>query len=702
MARRSEISASTSLIPIARSVATQLADEKGDATASTIIVRRLLQKIESVGDEKYYTTTTDDPWSRLIADFFAADNACNNGEHRRSNHLSRLAALYEKLNQKDGIGAIYTPAWMATLMAQRALVAKLASTLCTEQAQIEALFINENVGCNKDGIATKRWASSHCKIPPPLQGGVRGGLHPLKKSKLLQTRSKSKFDLEISLNDVADVICKLTIIDPACGSGALLLAVAQVATRIMACAEPHDDSWRRDFLSNLSGFDIDPVAVDIARARLAAWAGVERDDPELRNIVVRDALNSDADIRHADICIMNPPYVPTYSRRSDSRVAATVNAYAKTHQLTGRLNLFGCFMHRALDITHTDSVVCAIVPDTFGSATAYEPLRAAWRQRFEQSHWLTVANNVFDAQVGSVVVTAGPAGMTKAPLQADELIYIEPIQLRQRVPAIAKDGRLLMFRNQTEQDIWQAVQDQPACFDEFVRSRDGVNTGPRYMRDILLDPQHVSPTVMPLIEGEDIAAQGYGVNPARRSIDYNPNLIDVAARRAGASLRDPEIFNRPKVVTRQTADTLIAAVEPHGGIVALNSVHCHQLLDAPVDLLWGLCAWLNAPLTRLYYALDGGEQRKVLPQVRIAWLRQLPVPREFLKCLRELAPLARTVAASSPAKAQHAFDHVHAITCATCGLGDKTEAVLSAYLDRFPRFAATPSRANPEHDASAA
>jgi len=661
MTRSSSWSISRSLLRSAREVLRDLDADAGGVTGVQDMARRLLAEIDRARAAKELTDSDDDAWSRLRNAFFAADDGIVNARQQRIDRLARLAGLYEKLNQADGVGAIYTPVWMADLMAQRTLTTKVAAILNVNPTRIDTLF---RVG-DCDNVTVE--------LP----------------SKRLAT-------------DALDVLRGLTITDPACGCGALLLAITQSVDRLVRNTKPRNGQWRAAFLNNLSGYDIDPVAVDVSRARLAVWAGIDHDDPALNNIMCKDALNTDTDNMPVDVCIMNPPYVPTYSRRSDARVAATVNAYAQAHRLKGRLNLFGCFMHRSLEITRTDGVICAIVPDTFGSATAYEPLRAVWHQRFEQVHWLTVANNVFNAQVGSVVVTAGPAKSTAVALQADELTSIEPIELRPRAPAIAKDGRLLLFRSQTEQHIWRAVQDQSARFDEFVRSRDGVNTGPRYMRDILLDPQHIGPTVTPLIEGEDIAPIGYQLNAVRRSIDYNPNLIDAAARRAGASLRDPEIFNRPKVVTRQTADTLIAAVEPHGGIVALNSVHCHQLLDAPDYLLWGLCAWLNAPLTRLYYALDGGEQRKVLPQVRIAWLRQLPIPCEFLKCLRELAPLARIVATASPAKAQRAHDHIHTITCTACGLRDKAEAVWSAYHDRFPRFATAPSKAITKHDASAA
>ena len=646
------------LLSAARAILNASGEPVDGALTPAALIELLFAEFEGPPRSDAEAISTIPGWSELRAAFFRSHESTTDLRQLKARRLWLLSELYQQLNTADGIGAIYTPTWMAGMMARRAIVTKLAVTLDRTATQIEAV-LSTSPKSNDAGL----WQA------------------------------------------ISKTLDQLSIIDPACGTGALLLGIVEAIESIRFKADDGfaaTPAWRQALLSRLTGFDIDALAVRLARARLAAWANVESNQQACRNINSANGLAATSPTDRADICIMNPPYVPTYSRRSDQRITATVADYCATHQLVGRQNLFGCFLHRAAELVKSDGVVSAIVPDTFASATSYRPIRNGWRQRFGQIDWLMMSECVFNAQVGSVVVTAGPANANANAVSASELISQDPIRCTRRSATYSTDSRVLVFHNRTEREIWRTMQRLPRQFEEFVTSRDGVNTGPRRMRDILLDPQRMTPTVRPLIEGEDIAAAGYVLKQPRRRIDYDSALIDAAARRAGSSLRQPTIFDRPKLVTRQTADTLIAAVEPKGEIVALNSVHCHQLIDGSTERLWGLCAWLNAPLVRLFYALDGGEQRMVLPQVRIAWLRQLPVPADFPKWLDRLAPMARDVShLTSTSVAANALADIHLSVCEAAGSRAKSDDVMRAYLCRFPRFAQI-ENADPLTDASAA
>ena len=90
------------------------------------------------------------------------------------------------------------------------------------------------------------------------------------------------------------------------------------------------------------------------------------------------------------------------------------------------------------------------------------------------------------------------------------------------------------------------------------------------------------------------------------------------------------------------------------------------------------------------YALDGGEQRSVLPQVRIAWLNALPVPTGFDALLARLTPIGAGVlaclksGASSTALIREGHDYI----CDAYAVPPSDRApIIDAYLRRFPRFA---------------
>ncbi len=347
-----------------------------------------------------------------------------------------------------------------------------------------------------------------------------------------------------------------------------------------------------------------------------------------------------------------------------------------------------------MDLVGADGVISVVAPDTLASASSYAALRAAYRVAFPMQDWVAVEGRAFRAQVGSVVLTAsrGPRCLTAGVVRVapggasgDACAVVTP-----QCAARGDEERILRFVNSADHDIWKCINAAPKRMGAVARIHDGVNTGPRAVRDRLLSPTVGSPHRRPLVEGCDIDRRGYQPVRPRRWIDYDENRIDAAGRRGGASLRDAAIFDAPKVLTRQTAETLIAGIDPTGRVVALNSVHCWRMPGDDPELLWGLVGFLNSKPVRVYYALDGGEQRAILPQVRIAWLRRMPVPGEFMSLLMRLAWLAREVAAAreSDVDAENLELRVDAEVFDAYGIPTRfADALSAAYRRYFPRVA---------------
>ncbi|HRW55685.1 MAG TPA: N-6 DNA methylase, partial [Phycisphaerae bacterium] len=571
-----------------------------------------------------------------------------------------LASVHEQLATADGVGVHYTPAGAARYMAQSALAELLVARRSIEPALATAIVRGEG------------------EIPTGDRESIRR------------------------------LLGEIRICDPACGAGRLLIAAAETLAQLEARVDNvrrDDDAGMRRLRARIAaerlyGGDIDERAIAIARLGIGVWAA-GAPDPEIekrvrRNVVVSDTLESAStgcDMDGVfDILLMNPPYVPTYSRQSRADLRAPIRAFAERRGHAGRLNLFGCFILRSLEMTKAHGVVSYIVPDTFASATAYAKLRHAVSHRFTRQHWTRIDDRVFRAQVGSVILTASRAtDSLSASILNLSSAGPKSVSAGTAHAARGDDAQILFFDSPFEMRLWRHFRKAAGTtLDAFAEVRDGVNTGPRRMRDVLLAPTPHSALRRSLIEGGDIDPRGYTLRATQRTILYDPSLVDDAARRAGASLRDPAIFNAPKVVTRQTADTLIAALEAHGGLVALNSVHCIRLRGDRAPRLPGLMAFLNSPLVRLFYALDGGEQRSVLPQVRIAWLNALPVPSAFDALLAELTPIGAGLLArlktgvSTTSLIQEG--HVHICDAYAVPPSDRA-AIIDAYLHRFPRFA---------------
>lgn len=579
-----------------------------------------------------------------------------------------IAAVHERLARPDGIGVHYTSPDIAGYMANAAIAEFLAA---------------------------------RCGVDRSVAGQI--------------VSSNSTLELAHAVADSAlQAIRSMIICDPACGAGHLLTASANAVEhaerRLQAIAGTTPCSIagirQRIATRQIHGYDIDDDAVAIARLRLSCWASsnaearVQPGNIRRRNTLGERPQAGAADARF-DIVIMNPPYVPTYSRQSRSDLQGPIREFARTRGMKGRLNLFGCFIIRSLELTKTDGVLSLIVPDTFASAGAYKSLRSDCVDQFGRQNWTRVDARVFKAHVGSVILTCSNDGDALAATAIREASERESRSTSlMEATLVAERGdekRILFFEDAIERSIWKIVrQTGRQSLASIARIRDGVNTGPRRMRDILLDPAAPSIFRRPLIEGADVHAHGFLLHNPTRTILYDPTIVDDAAKSAGTSLRDPDIFDAPKIFSRQTADTIIAAIESVGGIVCLNSAHCIQLTSGSIEQLPGLVALLNSPLIRLYYALDGGEQRSVLPQVRIAWLRQLPVPRQIGTLLESLTPFA--TACIEKLRRCESVDTciaaIHQQVCDAYRVPPRIQtAAFDRYLNRFPRFAARASHA---------
>ena len=103
---------------------------------------------------------------------------------------------------------------------------------------------------------------------------------------------------------------RLSVLDPACGAGQMLLAAAHRLQRVGAAP--------RDAFAAVRGVDIDPQAVWACRESLkrAAFEATGVREPNLERAIDRNVVCADAlfdDVQRADIVVTNPPYMGSRS-----------------------------------------------------------------------------------------------------------------------------------------------------------------------------------------------------------------------------------------------------------------------------------------------------------------------------------------------------------------------------------------------------
>ena len=195
----------------------------------------------------------------------------------------------------------------------------------------------------------------------------------------------------------------ITVVDPACGSGAFLIEVFDVLDRHFAQLDPTTPSRERReriLLHNIYGVDLDEQAVEVTRLNLVLRAAHERQKlPMLSNIQRGNSLVEADEVAGArlgfswekgfplvmerggfDVVVGNPPYV------RQEYLPAQFKEYALTHYTTanGTADLYVYFVERGFSLLKEGGRLGYILPNKWLRAKYGQNLRGYLADKVEQ------------------------------------------------------------------------------------------------------------------------------------------------------------------------------------------------------------------------------------------------------------------------------------------------------------------------------
>ena len=290
-----------------------------------------------------------------------------------------------------------------------------------------------------------------------------------------------------------------------------------------------------------------------------------------------------------------------------------------------RSNLFSLFIELGARLTREGGVCGWLAPDRLLLNTQGEPMR----------RWLLTEQRLISASslppglFGKAVVDSAAVIFRCEPMPLDGCVRIDDAGDVPAADILAFPGCRIVAGLCADSTFLRTVRANSVPLGEVADVRDGVIQG-AVGKELFVSSPECAANPKPLLTGRDVVRMK--ITPADRWIDYDPvrmNALEAArlgGRLPGLRMRTPDVFERPKILSRQTADRIFAACDYAGRYYYANTLHGTAPRPGTYSLHF-LAAVMNSAVVDRWYRLVASESGKPFPQVKIAILKRLPVCR---------------------------------------------------------------------------
>ncbi|MBW2062974.1 MAG: Eco57I restriction-modification methylase domain-containing protein [Deltaproteobacteria bacterium] len=329
-----------------------------------------------------------------------------------------------------------------------------------------------------------------------------------------------------------------------------------------------------------------------------------------------------------DVVLANPPYVQIKQIPWDDRKVFV----KKFKSAVGRFNLFYFFLEISSNILRPSGFSTYIVPDRLLLNTQCDKLRKWLLQEQTILEIDSFIKGVFQAVVDNIIIFYCNNRSQKNNISVKNNVDIENIKNISafEIPITyffnSPSNQFDLSYDPKITNLINKIKSNSLSLESISETKDGIIQGK--VSDKLFLDMPLDKDSKPLLFGEDI--NRYSIRFRNKWVNYKPNEImrlEVKRRgpgvRHGLWMRTPVIFERNKILTRQTADEIIAAYDTDYFYYS-NTLHGTTITNSKYNPLYVL-ALLNSTLMTWYYRSTTAEEGKVFAQIKIDLLRKLPV-----------------------------------------------------------------------------
>ena len=495
--------------------------------------------------------------------------------------------------------------------------------------------------------------------------------------------------LKEKLDEYREWLLKITIIDPACGSGAFLNEALDFLIREHQYIDELEASLFGGGLvfrnventileQNIYGVDINEESVEIAK--LSLWLRTAQPRRKLnnlnKNIKCGNSLISNKSLSGSkafnwqeefssvfsrggfDVVVGNPPYGDYFSEKEKDFL---IRKYSKS--FSGTFDMYIFFYELAINICAEHGRLCFITPNTFTDYHQFSGLRK-----------LLVENNHIDYVIGlskvfeDAIVDTAILSLTKNDKQEQAFngkIFKEKIFSLEdeRLPSVNSDNldsSGFIIKSAEQFDVQELASKQPYRLGDIIRITQGITTGGNNcflgkrslfhdagISDFAIKKVLMGKTInrYKIINDDEFILYSVKTTPPdvqktieSHLISFKEKLSKKRETKQGKLpwyclhwARNEDDFNEPKILIRQTANNIIGVFDDQN-YYPIDSLHTLNLRPSIVktenssDVLKYILGILNSNLFKYLYKWKLDEDGKVYPQVKKVNIEWLPIP----------------------------------------------------------------------------
>jgi len=468
----------------------------------------------------------------------------------------------------------------------------------------------------------------------------------------------------------------IKILDPACGTGRFLIAIANYLLKLIRLIDEEQEEFeiRKKILqNNIYGIEIDSPAYNISRLRLISWlysnnpSSMTHHENKLKNLEINNIKQILDDIQiefnisnvdflfefgldeevHFDFIIGNPPYIENKKIKDIELKKRIYKSFKSAYKL---FDLSIIFLEKSLDLmkNNGESYLSFIVPNKFCSADYGVKIRELLLSQTEikEIHNISSLNIFENAATYPIIISIKKSAtngenevLIKNYEDLNELLESKnkkldkiPQNVIQRLPSqvipISGDIKIIQYLYSKYQTISETFSDvkityRPFGFLNWAKYFKNINEKKASDKDlILLGTGNVEKYYIKFNKMIRIAKQDLKVSYFR----YNPKYKEI--------WRD---LSNEKILIREIAKGLTCAYDP-GVFANITGLYILEIPSLNTQKLFSFLTVMNSNLMNLAFKTLFGTLHMSGGYMRFngSFIRRLPMPKEFPKSLNNL------------------------------------------------------------------